>query len=172
LRRETTVALTVDQLLDMSQDELDELFRTSPPGAIPDGEGSGTAIVAPGTPLADIASKVVREVAWQGKVFDAAGGVLRNKVGPVGSEEIVARVYPGESWFDQRPCTVLDYSQTSEVAQKIRDEIREVGPGLYLGIVFIGDRKTINFALRFGGPAGKEPFLQQLRRRIAALFGR
>ena len=166
------MAITVSRLLDMSQDELDELFRTSPPGEIPDGEGAGTAIVGPGTPLADIAAKVVQQVAWQGKVFDRAGGVLRNKVGPVGSEEIIARVYPENSWFDQKPCTVLDYSQTSEVAQKIRDEIREIAPQTYLGIVYIGDQKTINFALEFGGQPRKEPFLQRVRRRIAALFGR
>ena len=36
-------------LLSMSHDELDELFRASPAGPIPVGEGDGTAIFAPDT---------------------------------------------------------------------------------------------------------------------------
>src|SRR5215470_15294109 len=39
----------VPQLLKMSQAQLDELFTKSPVGDIPNGEGEGTAIVAPGT---------------------------------------------------------------------------------------------------------------------------
>ena len=43
------MAYDVPQLLGMSQNELDELFKKSPTGEIPNGEGKGTAIVAPGT---------------------------------------------------------------------------------------------------------------------------
>ncbi len=32
----------------------------------------------------------------------------------------------------------------------LRDEIREVSPGLFLGIVFFRPLKTINFVLQFG----------------------
>ena len=60
-----------------------------------------------------------------------------------------AKVYKDTSWFDQKECIVLDYSRTSFVARKIRDEIREVAPGLYLGIVFWGRAKLINFAVSF-----------------------
>ena len=44
---------------------------------------------------------------------------------------------------------MLDYSQTSIVAHWIRDEIRLVSPGLYLGVVFWDRRKILNFALQF-----------------------
>ena len=39
----------VPTLLSMSQAQLDELFRSSQSGPIPDGPAKGTAIIAPGT---------------------------------------------------------------------------------------------------------------------------
>src|SRR5438105_941760 len=59
-----------------------------------------------------------------------------------------------------RSCIVLDYSHTSLVAPWIRDEIREVSPGVYLGIVFWGKEKPgahklIHFALKFQAVAPK-----------------
>ena len=48
---------------------------------------------------------------------------------------------------------MLDYSKTSLVAKWIRDEIREVSPGIYLGIVYWGKKKLIHFALKFPASA-------------------
>ena len=62
---------------------------------------------------------------------------------------IVAKVYQSPSWLDGKECTVLDYSETSLIAHRVRDEIREVAPGLYLGVVFWGREKILNFALNF-----------------------
>ena len=39
----------VPQLVEMSKDELDALFRSSAPGEIPVGKTNGTVLVAPGT---------------------------------------------------------------------------------------------------------------------------
>jgi hypothetical protein len=141
--------LDATRLIDMSQAQLDDLFRTSQAGNIPRGEGVGTAIIDPGTELSEIAAKFVHIFAWQGKVFDPEKSELRNKILPMGIQAIVAKVYKDASWFDQKECIVLDYSQTSLVAHWIRDEIREVAPGLYLGIVFWDKNKLINFALDF-----------------------
>ena len=57
-----------------------------------------------------------------------------------------------QSWFDQKECIVLDYSKTSLLAQWIRDEIREVAPGIYLGMVYWGKKRLIDFALEFPWP--------------------
>ncbi len=143
------MALDVAQLMKMSQAQLDELFRNSPVGDIPRGEGEGTVIIDPGTELADIAAKFLHIFAWQGKVFDPDTGQLRNKILPIGIKAIIANVYKDKSWFDGKECIVLDYSQTSLVAHWIRDEIREASPGLYLGIVFWDKAKLINFTLAF-----------------------
>jgi hypothetical protein len=133
----------------MSQVELDDLFRRSPMGDIPDGDAEGTAIVAPGSEIEGPVLWLGRWLAWQGKVFDRPRGTLLNKVGPLGLHLIRASVYIAPSWFDNQPAIILDYSKTSLLARKVRDEIREVSPGTYLGIVFYGRDKTINFILQF-----------------------
>jgi hypothetical protein len=141
--------VSLNDLTTMSQAELDDLFRRSPMGEIPDGDALGTAIVAPGTELEGPILMFARWLAWQGKVFYRAQGYLVNKVGPLGVHLVKANVYIAPSWFDGQPAIILDYSKTSLVARLVRDEIREVSPGTYLGIVYYGPLKTINFVLQF-----------------------
>ncbi len=143
------MAYDVPQLLGMSQNQLDELFKKSSTGEIPNGEGKGTAIVAPGTNYTQDLAQFISFFAWQGKVFDAKNGVLRNKILPLGLNAIVAKVYKGESWLDGKECIVLDYSETSLVARWIRDEIRQIGPKMYLGKVYWDKKRLIDFALEF-----------------------
>jgi hypothetical protein len=146
----TDTSLTASALLEMSETELENLFRgVSDPGPIPAGEAQGTVIVAPGTELSDLAAKVAHYVAWQGKVFDPVAGELRNEIGPLGAKAVRAKVYKQDSWFDSLQSIVLDYSETSLVAHWVRDEIREVAPGLYLGIVFWKRKKILDFCLQF-----------------------
>ncbi|HKF74967.1 MAG TPA: hypothetical protein VKF59_02405 [Candidatus Dormibacteraeota bacterium] len=140
----------VGALKSMTQAELDDLFVRSPAGPIPAGEADGTVLFDPGSPIEDVAARVAHLLFWKGKVFDPASGELRNRILPEGIPAIAARVYQAPSWIDGRDCIVLDYSQTSVVAHWIRDEIREVAPGLYLGVVFWERRKILNFALDFG----------------------
>lgn len=143
------MAITVPDLLNMSQAQLDELFTNSPPGAIPDGEAKGTAIIAPGTTYTDEIAEFINHFAWQGKNFDAKKGALKNRILPFGLNAIIAKVYKGPSWLDGKECIVLDYSETSLLAHWIRDEIREVAPGLYLGKVYWGKKRLIDFAVEF-----------------------
>ena len=139
----------VQRLLKMTQAQLDGLFTSSEPGDIPDGEATGTAIVAPGTTYSPDIAKFINLFAWQGKVFDAKNGVLRNKILPLGLNAIIAKVYKADSWLDGKECIVLDYSDTSLVAHWIRDEIREISPGVCLGKVYWGKQRLIDFALQF-----------------------
>jgi hypothetical protein len=139
----------VPQLLKMTQAQLDELFTNSAPGEIPDGQADGTAIVAPGTAYSQEIASFINHFAWQGKVFDAKKGVLKNRILPLGFNAIIAKVYKAPSWLDNKECIVLDYSETSFVAQWIRDEIRQIGPGLYLGKVYWDKKRLIDFALKF-----------------------
>ena len=143
------MAMTIPQLMKLTQAELDDLFKQSSAGPIPNGEAEGTAIIAPGTELEGPAAKFIHLFAWQGKVFEAKKGELRNKILPVGMKAIIAKVYKDKSWYDGNECIVLDYSKTSLVARWIRDEIRLVGDGVYLGIVYWGKKKLIDFALKF-----------------------
>jgi hypothetical protein len=143
------MAYQIEQLFKMTADQLDELFTKSPPGDIPDGEGKGTALIAEGTRFTAEIAGFINHFAWQGKIFDAKAGLLKNKILAFGLAAIVAKVYKGESWFDDKECIVLDYSQTSIVAGWIRDEIRMIEPAFYLGQVFGGKRRLFHFALQF-----------------------
>jgi hypothetical protein len=143
------MAVTVSEMLKMSQAQLDDLFTQSPVGEIPSGEAKGTAIVAPGKTYTQDIANFINHFAWQGKVFDPTKGVLRNKILPFGLNAIIAKVYKGSSWMDKKECIVLDYSDTSLLAHWIRDEIREVAPHTYLGKVYLGKRRLIDFALEF-----------------------
>ena len=145
------MAYTAQQLLAMSQQDLDRLFSSSPAGDIPNGEAQGTAIIAPGTVLRAETAALIEIFGWQGKTFDAVHGTLTNRILAFGLNAIVAQVYKDKSWFDGNECIVLDYSKTSLLAKHIRDEIRQIAPGMYLGIVFWDKTRTINFALQFSG---------------------
>jgi hypothetical protein len=144
------MASPVPQWLKMSQEELDTLFKQHEAGPIPNGEAKGTAIIAPGTSFSDEIASMVSIFAWQGKVFDAEHGFLRNNILPFGLKAIVAKVYKGPSLLDGKECVVLDYSDTSLLASHIRDEIRMIEPGVYLGKVYWDENRLIDFALEFG----------------------
>ena len=156
----TTAPITdPEEFLKLSSEQLDDIFRNSSCGRIPDGQGEGTAIIAPGTAISDTIARFVHLFSWKGKVFERdpvnpEHARLKNRLLLLGTKAIIADVTKGESWFDGKECIVLDYSHTSIVAQWIRDEIREVSPGVYLGIVFWGKEKAhahrlIHFALKF-----------------------
>jgi len=143
------MAHTISELLAMHQADLDALFKASEPGPIPNGEANGTAIIAPGTAFSPEIASFINHFAWQGKVFDASAGYLKNRVTPFGLNAIIAKVYKAPSWLDGKDCIVLDYSETSLVAHWIRDEIRQIGPGQYLGVVYWDKARLIDFALQF-----------------------
>ncbi|MEJ8853897.1 hypothetical protein WKW79_04925 [Variovorax robiniae] len=143
------MAYDVPQLLGMNQQQLDDLFKANAAGDIPNGEAKGTAIVAPGTRFSDDIAQIINVFGWQGKIFDAQKGVLKNKISAFGVHAIVARVYKDKSWLDDKECIVLDYSDTSFVAKRIRDEIRLIGPNFYLGKVYWNKDRLIDFCLQF-----------------------
>jgi len=149
LKEGVSMAYDVQQLLQMTTEQLDELFSSSPAGDIPDGQAKGTAIIAPGTRFSQEIAELVSLFAWQGKTFDAKYGFLRNRILPLGLNAIVAKVYKDKSWLDQKECIVLDYSDTSLVAHWIRDEIRLIGTGFFLGRVYWEKKPLIHFSLQF-----------------------
>src|SRR5262245_32056437 len=128
--------LDAAQLLKMSQQDLDKLFTASQPGPIQQGEAKGTAIIDPGTAMSVEIAEFISHFGWQGKNFDSKLGVLTNRILAFGLNAIVATVYVDKSWLDGKDCIVLDYSKTSLVAKWIRDEIRQIGEGFYLGKVY------------------------------------
>jgi hypothetical protein len=144
--------LRASQLLSMRGSELEALFASADAGTIPVGTGTGQALMATGSVIARPLMALIRLVAWRGKEFDAQGRTLRNLISPFALRAVTAGVYIGESRLDGRPCIVLDYSKTSRVAGWVRDEIREVEPGLYVGLVYVRSRQApLRFSLEFAG---------------------
>lgn len=142
---------TIENWLGMSRSELDEIYKSAPVGTIPVGDTKGTAIMA-GSMFSKLIALIARTFFWQGKVFDMFApdydkGVLINKITPWSLTFIVAKVYKDKSWLDGKDTIVIDYSKTSFFAKKIRDEIREVEPGIYSGKVWWGKTRILDFAL-------------------------
>jgi len=119
----------------MTRSELESLYLASPPAPVPtDGFLPGRAIKSPGSRLT-VANSLATRFVWQGKIF-RDDGTMRNRVFG-GLKVIPADVYLGESLIDGQPSLILDYTR-SRLWPDVRDEVREVAPGLYLGVMYKG----------------------------------
>ena len=140
--------LTPDRLVRMSRCELESLYRAAPVGPVPSGFAPAKAIFDPGTrktvPLAR-----ATHVLWKGKEFPDPGTMINRLV--CGIRAVKANVFVGESWLDGQPTLVFDYCGASKLFGNVRDEVREVAPGLYLGLTYIrksdGPKLAVFFAL-------------------------
>lgn len=143
---------SLKQLVRMSGPELDQLYRQSSAGAIPTGKVTGRVIMYPGTKMAAPASRVARMM-WQGKIFHEDGTTAVNKF--FGVRIIKGKLYYGESWMDGRPSLILDYRDTSLLYAPYRDEIREVAPGLFLGLMYSRTTPQPTFKMYFALEAAR-----------------
>ena len=148
-RRDTrrAPARVVARLFALGRAELDALFARSEAGPVPDGEYRGTLIAPLSPAFLRGAGALAGGLAWRGKVFDAAAGRVVNRVLPFGFRAVAAEVRRGPSRLDGRECIVLDYSRSSLVARGVRDELRLVRPGLYLGRAHWRGVRVADFAL-------------------------
>lgn len=142
---------TLDDLVRLDPAALEALYRQSPPAPIPSGPVTGRPVIRPGSMVAVPASKAGRAV-WQGKIFDPSTSTAINRF--FGVRTIEGELYYAESWLDGGPALILDYERTSRVYGRYRDELREVAPGIILGLMY--DRRppcpkrTRFFALDYG----------------------
>jgi hypothetical protein len=123
---------SLDDLARLSWAELERLYRQAEPGSVPAGYVRGRAIYCPSARLAGTRSALTR-LLWHGKHFRPDGTLVNQWTG---ARAVKARVFCGPSWLDGSPATVMDYSGLSHVWADVRDEIREVAPGLWLGVMF------------------------------------
>jgi hypothetical protein len=152
----TPRGLDESRLQRLSGRELDLVFRSSPAGPLPEGRLRGTALLFPGTPLCGPLATLVRVLAWQGKETESRAtlgrAALENLVGPLGFHAVRALLSHARSWVDGGQCVLIDYSTTSVVAAMVRDEIRLIAPGLYLGVTWVHGRRMGWFTLRQAAP--------------------
>ncbi len=138
-----------EYLKQLSPDELDNLYRQSSIGTIPNGKGEGNVLFFTQLPKDNPLPSLIKLLVWRGKVFYRDQGFLLNRMSPFDLELVKASVYSGDSWLAEGNSIILDYSKTSFVAQAIRDEIREVATGLYLGQAYWDRDRVLCFSLEF-----------------------
>ncbi|MFI5361358.1 MAG: hypothetical protein ACHQ49_05255 [Elusimicrobiota bacterium] len=143
---------TINQLLTRDGEGLKALYQRSKPGTIPVGESEGMASVAPGTDEGE-ESRRFFSFLWQGKVFERADEGTTTLVNKTFlGKSFAAKVYVGASLLDGKDSIIIDYKDTPfKPFRIIRDEIREVAPGIYLGYAYLRgiDYAPIVFALNF-----------------------
>lgn len=182
-------ALDVDSLMGKTQLELDKIYSQLTAGPVPNGAYDGfvrfdesgendveriLAIAVP--PQLESWVKAVGTNLWRGKTFNQAKGTLTNRMGVI--QRFPARVYCGQSLLDsRRESIVLDYSYGDTIpgyiaafdwpmtrhGLNIRDEIRMVRPGLYLGRAYIQGIYTLNFILHSQAEADKADWTEVCR---------
>lgn len=126
--------LTPECLIRMSRCQLLDLYRGGAVAAPPAGFVRGYPIFEPGRRLTVVRTHATR-LLWQGKEFNCAGDTMINHV--VGLKMVTAQVFPAESWYDGRPTLAFDYQCTSKLFAATRDEVREVAPGVFLGLTYL-----------------------------------
>lgn len=136
---------TMRDLVRADRAALDALYAGGAAGDVPFGFLPGRAIPDPGSAATARKSRRLRPV-WQGKVFHA-DGTAHNRV--FGLTAVPMRVYHGESWRDGGPAVVVDYQGTSRLFGNVRDEFREVSPGLYLGYTYVRKPAGPELAMMF-----------------------
>ena len=145
----TTATLKPSDLLNMSQAEIDELYKQASVGEIPDGESKGIAIIAAGTILVKIMALISKLFFWQGKFFYREQEFYLNIIPPFGLRAFKGKIYKGNGQFCEGEAIILDYSQTSFLFKKVKEEMREIAPGFYLAQVYLGEKRVSNFTLEF-----------------------
>lgn len=125
--------VTLETLRSMGPAEIEAVYRAGTAAAIPAGRVRGTALIAPGTRRARLLSRGAKLV-WQGKVIAPDQSTAVNRF--FGVKMIRGRLYQAPSWLDGAPALILDYAGTSRIYARNRDEIRQVGPGLFLGLMY------------------------------------
>lgn len=155
--------LTLDDLADMTVDQLGQLYRLaglpnslavldgSPTGRMLAVAGIGTGALARG--LRSFAA--ARRFPWGGKSFASSGdrlgrGINRVRLGgrhllfPFATDFAASRI-------DGQPAIRLDYDLADNpgVIRRIHDEVREVTPGLFLGPAMWKHDGDVTFVLWF-----------------------
>ncbi len=158
-------SITAATLMDMTMAELEALYGA---GRAPesvralDGSPRGLVPAVAGLdrePIAGLLSRVSssRHFPWRGKRFESLSderGEGTNRLRGLG-DALSFSTSIEASAVDGAPCVVLDYDRPENPwpIRKLRDELREVGPGLFLGpaLLTVRGRKIaiLYFALDF-----------------------
>ena len=120
---------TTRDLRQMNVEQLDQAFTQGRVDGLPVGVFRGTVLLQTDARLPRLRARL-ENLVWKGKVFDPDGQFINQWVG---FRAVRSHVALGQSWFDGRPCLVLEYPSDSPAFANNRDELREIAPGVILG---------------------------------------
>jgi hypothetical protein len=123
---------SLDGLVRSDRATLEALYSNGAVTTPPPGFAPGKAIPEPGSRKTVRKSRTIG-ILWKGKVF-SEGQMINRLAG--GREAVTASVYVGESWLDGKPSLILDYAGHKRFGD-VRDEMREVSPGVYVGLTYV-----------------------------------
>ncbi len=106
----------------------DQLFRSGCTNTTPLGVMRGRVLYVDGK-LPRMKARL-QNVLWKGKTFHGDGSFINRWPG---FEAICAHVTIEASWHDGQPCFVMMYPKQAPIFGGMRDELREISPGLWLG---------------------------------------
>jgi hypothetical protein len=126
-------AKSAADLLERSRAELLALFDSAEPGPIVPGEYRGWVTFQPNASGPRVKQAAAR-LAWRGKIFHADGTMTNRLAVGTGFPGVVST---GPSRRDGRDAVHIDYADTAAWPMKPQhDEIRPIGAGRYLGLMY------------------------------------
>lgn len=143
----------IEQLLKLNKCQLLDLYQSAKAGSLPAGYTPGRVLPNPGKRNNDSVSRLIQATIWQGKFFDP-DGMMTNKQFGVRTNR--GYVFTAPSILDDKPAHFIDYSDSWRVWQPYVDELREVAPGIYLGITWRNERGCLKFLTYFALDARKD----------------
>jgi hypothetical protein len=124
--------LSLAGLKQLSACELEALFAAASAGAQPNGKVRGHVLMMPGKRCPPLATRTAN-LTWKGKVFEPDGAFVNQWLG---FRAVRSHAVYGPSAYDGQPALIMEYAPGTPLLGNIRDEIREVAPGLYLGRLY------------------------------------
>jgi hypothetical protein len=125
--------VTMQDLRHMTPCQLEALFRQAEVGTPLVGNGRGRLLVStdPRHPRIKV---LCSNLIWKGKVAEPDGHFTNRWLG--GIRAIESQYAIGPSWIDGRPAVIMEYAPGTALLANTHDELRQVGPGLYLGPLY------------------------------------
>jgi hypothetical protein len=123
---------SLKQLKQLNEHQLEQLYAQAEVAAPPVGYARGQILILTETRHPKVAARLIGLV-WKGKYFDECGCFINQWPG---FRALRSRAAYGPSWYDGRPSLVLEYPEGTPLFANTRDEVRAIGPGLYLSRLY------------------------------------
>ncbi len=159
---DTSTLRTLDDLAALGPDDLMDLYRMARTPTLEelDGKLTGRMLAVPRAQEPHVKAVLEqfarsRVFPWQGKTFKHETASHGHGVNRLLGERVTwfrFHTFVGPSHAGDFDAVHLDYSHDGNppVVRKVKDEVREVGPGLYLGLAYLSMRDGEHLGCFFG----------------------